>query len=1127
MKRRVLFFLSLISFSTSAICQSVFSDGNWYKIRINERGVYQLSYQYLRDNGVPVDNIDPRTIKIYGQKGGMLPQSNSEEWPIDPVEIEIQVIGESDGKFDNADYALFYAEDGDSFEYTSGQLEYEHNIYSDHNFYFLTYGGNQGKRMSSIQSLSEFGPVVNTYNSFSFYKEENNNLLTSGRNWYSFRFNTVTSQIINFQLPSIITGSEVKITTRVMAQSFENSSFNIYANSSLLGNVEVESVPDFNQRVFRYSIKGRENQQTFTATPGNGNIEVNVEYNKNSTHSIGFLDFVQVEAESSLNFSGDQIQFRSPESINHSITTFEISNAESNTNVWNVTDAFSPKIQNYSQSGSVISYNAGSETLQEYIAFETSEANTPANISSLSNQNLKSNTDIEFLIITHALFESEAIRLASFRTNNDGLTSKVVLIDEVYNEFSSGRQDITALRNYAKYLYDNGSLKYLLLFGRGSYDYKNTINNNTNFVPVYESRNSLHPLDTYASDDYFGFLEEDEGEWIEENGGNHTIDIGIGRFPVTTEDEAKSIVDKLIYYATSEATLGDWRNDVIFVADDGDFNLHQRQSDELTQFVDTTYSAFIPNKFFLDNFKQVSRPSGETSPAASEALTESVEKGALIVNFTGHGGENGWMQEQVLDLVQIQNWDNYDKLPLFVTATCEFGRHDDPQRTSGGELLVTSNQGGGIAVVSTCRPVSSSSNFALNKAFYDHIFDKESGDYLRLGDIFMATKNESINLATDSRKVGNRNFALLGDPTLRLNYPKQDISITGINEIGVKNDTLKALGKVKLFGQINTSNGLQNQSFNGEVSYVLYDKPVSKTTLGNENSPYTYQDNENIVFKGSSTVTGGEFQVEFVVPKNISYEVGNGRLNMYATNDQLLDANGADISLKIGDSNPTPPTDNKGPSIKLFMGDSLNTSLRQVSHNTNLVAILEDENGINTSSYTIGNSIIATLDDEIEYNLNAYYRADKDSYQRGVVTFPFKNLSKGKHTIRLKAWDTFNNSSESVISFEVADPNAMVIYDIYNYPNPFNDFTTFGFSHNKSGDDLEVELQIFSPVSGLIFTNVFNIDNSQSTVEFYNWEGRNMNGEKLKGGIYIYRLNVRSKRDGAKNSAHKKLILIN
>jgi hypothetical protein len=383
-------------------------------------------------------------------------------------------------------------------------------------------------------------------------------------------------------------------------------------------------------------------------------------------------------------------------------------------------------------------------------------------------------------------------------------------------------------------------------------------------------------------------------------------------------------------------------------------------------------------------------------------------------------------------------------------------------------------------------------------------------------------------LATDFNKVGNRNFALLGDPTIRLNYPKKDISISSINNNELKSDTLKALGHIQLGGIVKTLSGQIDNQFNGTVSFAIYDKDITRTTLGNENPPFTYKSKENLIFKGSSSVNQGEFNIEFVVPKNISYEVGNGKITMYAIQESgLVDANGSDVEINIGGSKLNPAPDNLGPEISLFIGDSLNTNLNGVSHNTSLIAKLSDKNGINLSNFGVSNDIVATIDGGKSFILNEFYRANKNTYKEGWIEFPLTNLTKGPHSITLKAWDTYNNSSESRINFTVADPNSIVIYELSNHPNPFNHFTTFRVKHNRAGDNLELQLEIVSLVSGSILTKNFKIDNSSSEIDFFEWDGSTITGQKLNPGIYLYHLVIRSLRDGVKNQEYKKLILIN
>jgi len=1106
---------------------SVLSEGFWYKVSVDNSGMYQLTKSDFASMGFDINNLDPRTLKIYGNPGGILPQANDEDRPVDLIENAVKVIGENDGSFDDQDVVIFYAEGPDSYSYDEeGDLHYEKNIYSETNYYFITAGGSPGKRVSSIANEGNTFTEVSTFDSFKHHEITENNLLISGRKWYGERFDFTTEYNIDFNFNSMASGSQIKVTSNVMAQSFANSKFNLAINGTSIGNQEVSSVPDFRESLFRYSIKGKENKTTFiinsSEVSNSSNMTVSYQYEKNNSgQSIGFLDFVTVEVLENLSWEGTSFIFRSLASTNNANSTFKIRNLTNQLEVWDISEYGNAKIQDYSLSQSEIMFGCTTSTLKEFSVFETSGLPKPELIGVLQNQNLRGLPPSDLLIITHPDFLTQANRLANFRMSNDNLTTAVVQIQNVYNEFSSGRQDVSAIRDFVKHHFDKGRLKYLLLIGRGSYDYLDVIDNNTNFVPIYQSRNSLHPLDTYSSDDYYGFLEPDEGEWSESSSGDHTLDIGVGRLPVTTANEAKAIVDKLIKYSTSENGFGDWRNKITFVADDGDINLHQRQADQLTRFVDTTFTSFLPEKLYLDSFKQQSRPGGETSEEASEALSEAVENGSLIVNYTGHGGEIGWMQEQVLSLDMINQWQNQDNLPLFVTATCEFSRHDDPKRISGGEMVITNPSGGGIGIVSTCRPVSSSSNFDLNKAFYTTVFEQENGSYVRLGDILRMTKNNpSVN------KIGNRNFALLGDPSLRLVYPENSVEITSITKNGSESDTLNALSKVSVEGLIKSGTNT-DVSFNGILNFTFYDKEVLVTTLGNGNPPFNYYEKENIIFKGKASVTNGEFALDFVVPKNISYQLDNGKINMYAVDQtQNLDANGARF-IKVGGSSTPEEVDNVGPKISLFVGDTTLTSNTDIASNTRLFALLEDENGINISGFGLGNSLKAVLDDSIEFVLNDYYESALDTYQKGWVIFPIKNLKAGKHNITLRAWDTFNNASEQTIEFEVADPNSLIISNLRNYPNPFSNETSFSFRHNRPGEKLEAEIEIISRMGQEVFSKTYYIENSPSLVNLSEWDGSNGQGEKLTQGIYIYKLKLRSLSDGAVGEGHQKLIFIN
>jgi len=1112
--------------STKAQDNSVLSDGFWYKVKVSQSGIYKLTRSDFSSMGFDVNGLDPRTIKIYGNPGGMVPQDNSENRPVDLIQNAIKVTGQADGSFDNQDAVIFYAEGPDAHSYDEdGYLIYEKNIYSESNYYFITAGGDAGKRITTASNEGNSFPEITTYNSFKHHELTENNLLISGRKWYGERFDFTTQFDIDFTFNDIVANTEIRVTSKVMAQSFAPSQFTLNLNGSGLGEQEVSSVPDFRERIFRYSIKGRENTTTFiknsSEISNRNNLTVGYSYEKNNSgQSIGFLDYVTVEAVENLKWSGSSFIFRSIESTNNPTSTYKIKEAVNQLEVWNITEYGDAKTQEYDFSQSEITFGSTSSTLNEFVVFDASNLPSPELTGRVENQNLRSLSAADFLIITHPNFITQANRLASFRLSNDNLSTHVVQIQNIYNEFSSGRQDVSAIRDFIKQHYAKGSLKYVLLFGRGSYDYLDVIDNNTNYIPIYQSRNSLHPLDTYGSDDYFGFLEDSEGSWVENSAGTHTLDVGVGRLPVTNSNEAQAVVDKLIRYATNKDSFGDWRNKIAFVADDGDINLHQRQADQLTRFVDTTFTPFLPSKLYLDAFRQESKPGGETSPEASEALSAAVENGALIVNYTGHGGEIGWMQEQVLSLEMINNWKNNDNLPLFVTATCEFSRHDDPSRVSGGELVLTNPSGGGIGIVSTCRPVSSSSNFDLNKAFYTTVFEQQNGEYVRLGDVFRLTKNNpSVN------KIGNRNFSLLGDPSLRLVYPNNSIEITSIKNNGIESDTVNALSEVSLDGIIKSGSSI-NSSFNGTLKAVFFDKEILLTTLGNENPPFNYYDKENLIFNGTASVVNGEFSVSFVVPKNISYQFDAGKISLYAVDkDNGIDANGAKF-ITVGGSSTNPDQDNLGPEISLFIGDTTLNNLKNIASNTRLFAYLKDENGINISGFGLGNSLKAILDDSLEFEINKYYESSLDTYTEGWVEFPIENLSAGTHKIKVIAWDTFNNPSEQTIEFQVADPNTLILSNLRNYPNPFSESTSFTFRHNRPGEDLEAQVKIISSTGREILNSKYIVENSNSIVNLTHWDGISETGEKVNQGIYIYKLRVRSLNDGAVGEQHQKLILI-
>ena len=1120
-------FLLICSFISNAQDNSVLSSGQWFKIAVKDNGIYKIDYQALIDLGIDPTTINPDLIQIYGNGGKLLPQKNNIPRPSDIIENAIYVSGSGDGQFDTNDYILFYGQSPDSINYDaiSGTFLYTNHYYDDYSYYFLTIGSTTGKRVENTSNIGDTFPIISYYDYYQIIDQDKENILISGREWYGDRFSSTLSYQYPFSITNLETTGKIYLTSSVMAQSYAISSFDVSINGVSIGKQYISGVSDY-----KYGLKGYDQTDVFSTNTStvmnNGNdLVIQLDYNKNSSgKSIGNLNYLLLHADRKLKLdSKNYLCFRSIKSLESTLSTFEITNTNASTLIWDVTNPLIPLNQQSTFDGNKSKFGTTSLSLKEYVVFNSNQlTNAPIYVGTVSNQNLHNISSYDLLIISPPEFLTEANRLAEFRRSFNGYSVKVTTPNAIFNEFSSGTQDVTAIRDYIKLLYDNGGLKHLLLFGKCSYDYKTGNSNNTNFVPTYQSGNSLHPLKTYSSDDYYTFLEEDEGQWEESTSGDHTMDIGVGRLPVKNIEEAKSVVDKIINYSKN-IQYDQWKNKVVFIADDGDFNIHQNQANQMVNFIDTTFKNFEVERIFMDDYEQLSKPGGEIAPSVNYAIDEAVSNGALIINFTGHGGESGWAQERILDHFMIDEWNNSNRLPLFVTATCEFGRYDDPNRVSGGEKIVLNKNGGAIGIVTTTRPVNSSTNFELNKAFYDAVFKQVDGEYLTLGDIFKLTKNNSLNGSS------NRNFSLLGDPSMKLSYPKNLLKITSVNNksIAEEYDTLKALSTIQITGEVISVNNVKQTGFDGTVNIKVYDKQISKQTLGNENNPYVYKKWQNIIFKGDVSITNGEFQFDFVVSKNIDYKVGYGKIVMYASNSNgNNDAHGANLEIPIGGSSTSFDIDNTTPMIQLYINDTTFVNGNSTGNNILLLANLFDENGINTSSRNGTNNIVATLDDATNYILNNYYKADLDNYQSGWVKFPINDLSHGWHTIKLTASDTYNNTSTSFITFQVTSSDILQITELKNVPNPLINYSQFIVSHNRSGEDLELEFILYSSTGEIIKSFSQSISECPSNLTFFEWDGNNNFGHKIREGVYFYRVTLRSINDGAKNQSFQKLVLL-
>ena len=1108
------------------VSHSVLSRGHWVKIRINHTGIYRITYDELRKMGLE----DPTHPHLYGNGGGMLPEMNNVPVPDDLQEIPIWLEKGDDGKFGKGDYILFYATGPEKWDFSSSDSLYHISLhlYDRYAYYFITSSDRAPLTIPS-EPFPEETPayISSSYDAKVYHEVNRENLIRSGREWYE-PLPAGTPYSLSFAFPHLVTTEPVRFRARVVARSPRTSYFDIYGNDEQLGSMAVGPV-----NIFSYtSAYAKATSGIFSFLASSSQVTVRLSYrNSDPANSRAWLDRLEVTARCRLVFEGAPLFFRDRRSVAPGrFTEFRIEGKEGI--VWDVTDLHHVRVLNSLRQNGKTLIRSHTDTLREFVIFSGNDFPAPEIVDdNLPNQDLHGYPNATLVIVTHPDFLEQALVLGQYHQEHDHMSVAVATTEQVYNEFSSGARDIAAIRNFVRMFYRRATTpaekpRYLLLLGDGSYDNLSDDENNPNFIPTYQSVNSLTPTLSFVSDDFFGLMDDDEG------GVEGLLDIGVGRLPVATPEQATTLLNKIRAYYAKES-LGDWRNTICFVGDDEDNNIHMQDADRLATYLDTTYPSFVLKKIYLDAYPQVSTASGQRYPDVNREISENIERGLLIFNYVGHGNERGLAHEAILGLNDIITWHNYPRCPLFITATCEFSRFDDVEidangvvspRTSAGEEVLLSPSGGAIALLTTTRLVYASPNFVLNRNFYRFIFKRnELGQPNTFGDALRYTKNSS------GTSINKLNFTLLGDPALRLAYPLSRIVTDSINGVpdDEPHDTLKALSLVTISGHLESPAG-DLLPVEGILTPTIFDKAREVHTLSNDGDPVmTFWLRDNIIFKGRATIHQGRFRFSFLVPKDISYRLGKGRISYYATFGDGQEAGGSYEDLVVGGFEEDPAPDGEGPRIRLFLNDTLFREGGLCDENPVLLAYISDEGGINTVGNGIGHDIIAILDEnETEpVVLNDYFTYDPDDYRSGTVHYPFFGLSEGEHTLRFKVWDNYNNSSEATLTFRVRHGGAATLENLHTYPNPFTEETHFTFDHNLGDQELEITVYIFDMAGHLERILTQHLFSGGYTLPPLVWDGRNSNGQKLSAGIYVYKVVVRSS-DGRVITGHGKTVIV-
>ncbi|TRZ73054.1 MAG: T9SS C-terminal target domain-containing protein, partial [Bacteroidetes bacterium] len=924
-----------------------------------------------------------------------------------------------------------------------------------------------------------------------------------------------TTRDYTFNFADLDVSVPVSIIATVAAHCTSSpTSFILYANGQQLSSVSIPLVGSYYTDTYAY-----ERLMTPTYTSSSPSIDIRLDYIRPTSDGTGYLRSLEMNVMRNLKLSTGQMAFRSVTGSSPGLVSeFRLTAGSQPVAVWDVSDPAAVKSIGTTQNNNLVVFRLHTDSIREFTAFDGTSFYSVQTFTKIDNQDLHGTGTPDLVIVTHPSFINQATTLAGFHQQHDNMNVLVTTTDKIYNEFSSGAQDITAIRDFIKMIYDRSgktSPRYLLMFGDASYDYKDRLQNNSNFVPAFESSESLNPVSSIVTDDYFGLMDDNEGQ-----GSAGMLDIGIGRFPVLTVDQADVAVKKVMHYSSSsDSVKNDWRNVICFVADNGDGSLHMTQADDV-HIYDSAYNV---DKIYLDAYDRISTPGGLRYPEVNEAITRRVEKGALMINYVGHGGILGWAHERVLEIPQIKSWHNYDNMPVFLTATCEFAYIDDPAFSSAGEEVFLNPHGGGIALLTTTRPTYADGNAALTTGVYNNAFIKTNGKYPALGDVIMDSKNFA------GSDANARKFLLLGDPALQMAYPQLHVFTTSITTKAQSSgsDTLKALSTVTISGEIRDDNGNKVTDFNGTVFPTVFDKISEIITTPNEGeSPFHFLLRKNVIYKGKLAVTHGEFSFTFIVPKDIAYNFGTGKISYYARNEST-DANGYDQNFIVGGYNNEAGQDNEGPAIRLFMNDTTFVSGGITNQNPNLLAYLTDSSGINTVGNGIGHDLTATVDDDTKSLriLNDYYVADLNTYKQGIITYPFYGLSDGYHTLTLKVWDVYNNSSDASIEFLVVSSAQLAVQHLFNYPNPFFDRTTFSFEYNQPNTELNVQIDIYSLTGQKVKTLRQPLYSNGFRANTIEWDGAGDNGARIGSGTYVYNVRV-SMPDGSSIHKSSKLVVI-
>jgi len=1096
------------------VTRSVLADGQVYKIGVQHYGIHFIDAELLTALGIPVDQLDPRHIHLYGQRSGPLPEAVGASEMYDLRQIPLYFDGLDDGRWDPDDRIYFYAEGPHRWYYDTHAMSWmvTANIYDTAQYYFIKIDPTKpAKRIQSIAMPSTAAYHSPSYNAYLRYEEDHINILGAapsyeggGKIWVNDVFDNIRSRNYSqyFDLKHLVSSEPIRLQLHFVARTSVSNNLIIRLGDSLF----YKSCPTINPRIYEATYA----RSVFVdETLYADDFRIELEYPATEGISVGWLDWIALSYSKKYDLRGeDQLLVFDVRSLDHQTVGYTVEGAPQGTMVWDVTDPFAVSEIEYQRNGESIDvrFEHRGKPWLHAIFTPKAELYRPFAVGAIDNQNLHGLADLDYLIICFEATEKASQKLLQHRMKTQGLKGAVVRVEKIYNEFSSGRQDPTALRDFIKMLYDRSpDFRYVLLFGDGSYDYRGIEKDipHESFIPVYETDESFDPILTYPSDDYFGLLDIGEGKHIK-----GLLDIAVGRLPARNAEEAELIVNRIIHYETSVKTHGEWKNRVLLIADDEDNNAHFNDIERLADSIQHWDSVYNIEKVYLDAYEQLVTPGGERYPQVTEDIYKKIYQGVFFMTYLGHGGPLGLAQERILQIPDILKWNNPDRLPLFITATCSFTPFDVAEFRSAGEVLIFHPVGGVSVLLSTVRLVYATQNYNLTNKIVKALTQDFSKSDPIIGDLFMRAKVQMGANDNNSKK-----FFLFGDPAMRLTVPKYRVHIDKISGVSSAEfaDTLGALDTVRFDGTILDGWNNRISDFNGKLYVTLFDKPVVLTTKGNDGGrPAKFTLQKNILHKSIVSVKEGKFSFTATLPIDIIYAVGKGKLSLYATDEYDDEARGSFMNLRIGKARGGTVEDDRPPTIALYLNDRSFVDGGICNPDPVLIVDLTDDTGINFSGTSIGHDIIAVLDGQSTYILNEFFTPAVDTPNKGSIFYPLTDLPPGTHTILVRAWDIANNAAEASLTFRVLDDDLLQVEDIQIRPNPVQGTPVVFFKHNQPPGNMQIQIELFSPGGELLHSGVVDWYVTGSTVRIP--ISQFPTGQALLSlppGLYLYRLRIK------------------